>query len=104
MSKKKTSGRRPRHGEGEGNVGRPLSLIRSEAPSRTEPQDSAALKASVGRGTLAEKVLESIELAMEELQRVYGEVAALGKSLALARTQLVEQEEELEELRQSSLE
>jgi hypothetical protein len=62
------------------------------------------MRASVGRGTLAEKVLDSIDVAIGELQRMYAEVAALGNSLALAREQLVEQEEELEELRASTLE
>ncbi len=64
--------------------------------------DLPALRASVGKGSLAEHVLESLELALGELQRTYGEVAALGKSLALAREQLVEQEDELDALRDPS--
>jgi hypothetical protein len=54
------------------------------------------LRAGVGQGTLAAQVLDSIESTMSELDRIYFEVAALGKSLALAREQLAEQESELE--------
>lgn len=103
MPKKKTGARPPRPLAGDGNAGRPLSLIRPDT-GREPAGDAAELRASVGRGTLAEKVLDSIDVAIGELNRVYAEVAALGKSLALAREQLVEQEEELEELRASTLE
>jgi hypothetical protein len=66
---------------------------RTEVPDPNERPNADALRASVGRGTLAEHALDSITAAMNELERVYGEVAGLGKSLALAREQLAAQEE-----------
>ena len=62
-----------------------------------------ALRASVGRGTLAEHALDAIAAAIDELEQIYVEVAAVGKSLALAREQLAEQEAELEAVRDSGL-
>jgi hypothetical protein len=67
-----------------------------------ESADVAELRTSVGKGTLAEKTLDTIEAVITELEQAYVEVAALGKSLALAREQLVEQEAELEALKEAA--
>jgi hypothetical protein len=74
---------------------------RAGLPEPNERPNADALRASVGRGTLAEHALDSITAAMNELERLYGEVAALGKSLVLAREQLAEQESELEAAQES---
>jgi hypothetical protein len=70
-------------------------------PVKSEPTDAEALRASVGQGTLAEHVLDSIASVIGDLEETYAEVAALGKSLRLARDQLAEQEAELETLQPS---
>jgi hypothetical protein len=75
-------------------------LLADDGAERREHR--AELRAGTGRGTLAEEALAAIESAIGELERVYAEVAALGKSLALAREQLSEQEDELEDLREGA--
>ena len=101
MAKNKAAARGARRDEekhrAKGKSGSRMRLEGSaEAPEPTERPNHDALRAGVGRGTLAEHALDSITVAMNELERLYGEVAALGKSLALAREQLAEQESELE--------
>ena len=102
MGKKKSS---RRGGSSRGGPDRenqaPARLV-SAVSDTAAISDFAAARASVGRGSLAGQVLSSLELAIDELQRAHREVAALGTSLALARDQLVEQEHELELLRDSA--
>ena len=47
-------------------------------------------------GSVVEAALNSLDATTSELGRIRGEVAAIGSSLALARAQLAEQEDELE--------
>ncbi len=61
-----------------------------------EPSSFDDARASVGHGTIADATLESLEIVADGLQDVFGQVVAMGKSLALAREQLHEQEAELE--------
>ena len=82
----------------------PLPHLVADNGDAARLEHRAELRADVGRGTLAEQALAAIESAIGELERVYDEVAALGKSLALAREQLSEQEDELEAVREAALE
>jgi hypothetical protein len=79
-------------------------LLTVEDVDDTQPESPTAeasaetRRASVGRGSLAERILDSLEAVANEIERVSDEVTALGSSLRLARDQLAEQEEELESL------
>jgi hypothetical protein len=66
---------------------------RESPPTETSME---ARRASVGRGSLAERILDSLEAVANEVERISDEVTALGSSLRLARDQLAEQEEELD--------
>jgi hypothetical protein len=99
VAKKKSKGSVGRKGKGGARRSHPdVELVVDE----NGVLDLDALHDSVGRGSLAEQILTSLETAIDELQRVHGEVAAVGKSLALSRAQLLEQEDELEELREAA--
>lgn len=100
MAKKKPAGRNGDRVSQNGNS-KKHGPPRQPRPVEEAAIDTAALRVGVGRGSLAEQTLDALERTIGELQRVYGEVAALGKSLTLARDQLDEQEAELEELRDS---
>jgi len=71
-------------------------------PARPEEEDPGFPATGVAASTDgplaggAEAALRSIDSATAELQRVRDEVTVLGRSLAVARDQLAEQEEELE--------
>ena len=69
-----------------------------EPESPTTAASAEARRTSVGRGSLAERILDSLEAVANEVERISDEVTALGSSLRLARDQLAEQEEELDAL------
>ena len=70
----------------------------AEPDSPTTETSAEVRRASVGRGSLAERILDSLDAVASEVERITDEVTALGSSLRLARDQLAEQEEELDAL------
>ena len=68
-----------------------------DAASASEPAAPAPAAVPRDADPLVEAVLTTIDGAASELTRVRGEIIALGSSLALARKQLSEQEDELEQ-------